>query len=139
MAEVVVLDTSAFFTLLEDEAGADVVENCLLDAKAGVIAVHASFVTLTEVEYITIQEQGAEAAASVLAKVKAWPVSWQHSDDTVCAASAKLKAAHRISFADAFVASLAQSQDATLIHKDPEFNGLSGLIKQQMLPAKSPR
>lgn len=76
MAEAVVLDTSAFFTLLEDEDGADVVESCLLEAAAGKLVVHASFVTLTEIEYITIQEQGEEVANSTLAKVEQWPVTW---------------------------------------------------------------
>ena len=136
MADVVVLDTSACFALLEDEAGADVVQAHLLDARAGSTAIHASFVTLTEVEYITTQEHGAADAASALAKIKAWPMSWHHSDDAVCAAAARLKAAHKISFADSFVAALAQSLDATLVHKDPEFGSLTGLIKQQMLPPK---
>lgn len=61
------------------------------------------------------------------------------SDGVICSASAKLKAANRISFADSFVASLAKNLDATLIHKDPEFKALGSLIKQQMLPAKSAR
>lgn len=136
MADVVVLDISACFALLEDEAGADVVQARLLEARAGSAVIHASFVTLTEVEYITTQEHGAANAAAALAKVKAWPVSWHHSDDAACAAAARLKAAHKMSFADAFVASLAQTLDATLIHKDPEFGSLAGLIKQQMLPPK---
>ncbi len=136
MAEAIVLDTSACFALLEDEGGADVVETHLFEAKAGDVAVHGSFVTLTEVEYITLQERGEEDAARALAILKAWPVNWHHSDPAVCSAAAKLKAAHKISFADAFVASLAQSLDATLIHKDPEFLALGGSIQQKMLPPK---
>ncbi len=136
MAEAIVLDTSACFALLEDEGGADVVEKHLCEAKAGDVAVHGSFVTLTEVEYITLQERGEEDAALALATLKAWPVTWHHSNEAACTASAKLKAAHKISFADAFVASLAQSLDATLVHKDPEFKALTGLMKQTMLPAK---
>ena len=49
MAETVVLDTSACFALLENEAGADVVEAYLMDAKAGSMGLHISFATLTEV------------------------------------------------------------------------------------------
>jgi len=133
---VVVLDTSAIFALLEDEAGAEIVEKHLFEAKTGTVLIHGSFVTLTELEYIMIQERGATDAACALAIIKAWPVNWHHSDDADCAAAAKLKAAYRISFADAFVASLAQSLDATLIHKDPEFTALVGLVKQNMLPPK---
>ncbi len=136
MAEAIVLDTSACFALLEDEGGAEVVEKHLFEAQAGDVAVHGSFVTLTEVEYITLQERGEEDAARAIAILEAWPVNWHHSDPAVCSSAAKLKAAHKISFADAFVASLAQSLDATLIHKDPEFLALTGSMKQKMLPPK---
>lgn len=136
MAESVVLDTSACFALLEDEGGADVVEELLVEARSGRAEIHGSFVTLTEVEYITLQERGEEDAARALATLKAWPVNWHHSNDAVCSAAAKLKAVHQVSFADSFVASLAQDLDATLIHKDPEFLALNATLKQKMLPPK---
>ncbi|MBI2946926.1 MAG: PIN domain-containing protein [Verrucomicrobia bacterium] len=136
MAEGLVLDTSACFALLENETGAEAVEAHLLDARAGRLAIHAAFVTLTEVEYIITQERGAEDAESALSKMKAWPIQWHHSDDALCSAAAKLKAAHRISLADSFVAALAQQLDATLIHKDPEFNTLESVVKLTMLPPK---
>jgi predicted nucleic acid-binding protein len=137
VVERLLLDTSACFALLEDESGADVVEACLLDARTGRLEVHASFATLTEIEYITTQERNAADAAGALAKIKAWPVQWHHTDEALCSEAAKLKAAHRVSFADAFVAATAKRLDATLVHKDPEFNALSGVLKQRMLPSKA--
>ena len=134
MAEAIVLETSAYFSLLEDEGGADFVEKHLLEAKAGDVAVQGLFVTLTEVEYITLQDRGEVDAARVIAVLKAWPVNRHHSDPAICSASAKFKAAHKISFADAFVALPAQSLDATLNHKEPEFLALTGSLKQKMLP-----
>jgi len=65
------------------------------------------------------------------------PVQWLHSDAELCREAARLKAAHKISFADAFVAATAMRFDATLVHKDPEFTPLAAEVKQQMLPAKS--
>jgi predicted nucleic acid-binding protein len=65
-------------------------------------------------------------------------VKWHHSDDALCGTAAKLKAANKRSFADAFVAALAQRLDATLIHKDPEFLALTDAVKQRMLPPKAP-
>ena len=47
-----------------------------------------------------------------------------------------LKAAHKVSFADAFVAATAQRLDATLVHKDPDFDALKGIIKLHPLPPK---
>ena len=137
MADPVVLDTSACFALLQNEAGAEMVETCLVEAREGRGVAHASFATLTEVEYIITQERNATDAAQALAKMKAWPVQWLHSDDALCSDAAKLKAAHQVSFADAFVAATAQRLDATLVHKDPEFDALAGVIKLHRLPPKA--
>jgi predicted nucleic acid-binding protein len=133
---MVLLDTSARFALLENEAGADVVEAHLLDARDRRLEVHASFATLTEVEYITTQERNAGDAANALAKIKTWPVHWHHSDDALCGEAAKLKATYKLSFADAFVAATAKRLGAVLVHKDPEFTAVAGVVKQRMLPPK---
>ena len=136
MAEVFVLDTSAWITLEEQEPGAGEVEAILAKAWLGEAVVHACFATLTELEYIRTQERDAQQAAELLAFVRAQPVQWLHSDDALCGSAAKLKAAHKISFADAFVAATALRRDAVLVHKDPEFNGLNGVIKLHALPPK---
>lgn len=137
MADAVVLDTSAFLTLTGEEPGADTVQQFITDALAGELDLHASFVSLTEIEYITRQKEGEKIAGERLADIKALPVCWLHSDDALCEAAAKLKAAHKMSFADAFVAATAKRLDATLIHKDPEFDALAGVIKLQGLPPKA--
>ena len=139
MDNVMVIDTSAWFTLAEAEAGADQVEAYMAEAWLGRITAHASFVSLTELEYVRTREQGPEAATELIAWVKQQPVRWHHSDDALCSAAAKLKAAHQISFADAFVAALAQRLDSTLLHKDPEFDALASIVKLEMLPPKSVR
>ena len=136
MDSVMVMDTSAWFTLAEAEAGADEVEAYWAEAWLARVTVHASFVSLAELEYIRTQEQGPESAAELIAWVEKQPVQWHHSDDVLCSAAAKLKAAHRISFSDSFVAALAQRLDATLVHKDPEFNALGGVLNLDMLPPK---
>jgi predicted nucleic acid-binding protein len=137
VADAVVFDTSAFLTLTGEEPGADTVQNFITDALAGEIDLHASFVSLTEIEYITRQKEGEETARERLADIKALPVRWLHSDDALCSEAAKLKAAHKVSFADAFVAATAQRLNATLIHKDPEFDALNGVIKLHPLPPKA--
>ena len=137
MADAVVLDTSAILTLTDSEPGADEVQTYLAQAIAGRIQLHDSFASLTEVEYITAQEEGAEAARQRLADLNAMPIQWLHTDAALCHEAASLKAAHKISFADAFVAATARRFDATLVHKDPEFHRLAPDVKQHMLPPKS--
>lgn len=133
----VVLDTSAWFALAESEPGADEVEAHVAAAWLGNTSIHSSFVSLTELQYIRTNEQGAESAAKLLAWVKQQPVQWLHSDDALCSEAAKLKAAHKVSFADAFVAATAQRLNAPLVHKDPEFAALAGVIKLHGLPPKA--
>ena len=136
MAEVFVLDTSAWIALEEQEPGADEVETILAKAWLGETTVHACFATLTELEYIRTQERDARQAAELLVFARAQPVQWLHSDDALCGSAAKLKAAHKISFADAFVPATALRWDAVPLHKDPEFNALNGVIKLHALPQK---
>jgi predicted nucleic acid-binding protein len=135
--DAVVLDTSAILTLTGNEPGADEVQTYLTEAIAGRIQLHGSFATLTEVEYITAQEEGLEAARQRLTDLSALPIQWLHSDAALCHEAAGLKAAHKISFADAFVAATAMRFGATLVHKDPEFDTLAGQVKQHELPSKS--
>jgi predicted nucleic acid-binding protein len=137
VAEVILLDTSAWLALDEAEPGADEVEAILAKAWLGDALVHSSFVTLTELEYIRTQERDAQQAAELLAFAKAQRVRWHHSDDALCSGAAKLKAAHKISFADAFVAATAKRLGATLVHKDPQFGALGDVIQLHPLPPKT--
>jgi ribonuclease VapC len=54
----------------------------------------------------------------------------------LCASAADLKAQHRISLADAFIAASAQRLGAVLVHKDPELAALGNLVQQELLPFK---
>ena len=77
-------------------------KNHRMDARAGNVAIHVSFATLTEVDYIITQERSREDAAAALVKMKNWPVQWLHTDEELCGDAAKLKVENKISFADAF-------------------------------------
>ena len=133
---VVVLDTSAVVCLLENEAGADLVEAQLQSAKEEKTAVLLSFVTLTELYYTTCRAADAGRAAELVAIVKSWPAEIIFPNEALCLLAAELKAAYQLSLADAFVAATARSSGATLIHKDPEFEALGTAIDSKSLPYK---
>jgi predicted nucleic acid-binding protein len=137
VADSFLLDTSAFMTLADKEPGFERVRDLLKAGKRGEIDLHASFVTLTEMRYILTYDRGAEKAARISGALRKFPVQWHHSDDALRDDAAKLKAAHKVSFADAFVAATAQRLNATLVHKDPEFDALAGAIKLLPLPPKA--
>lgn len=129
-----VLDTSALFTLIEEEAGVDRVEEIVSTENA-----YLPSLALLEVHYVTRQERGQGEADRRYALLKKLPceIVWQVDEPTLLTASL-FKAAHRLSLADALIAAIAHRHDAVLIHKDPEYSALADEIELEALPYKVP-
>lgn len=127
------LDTSALLSFIEDEVGADDVEKALNQATTLL-----PWPVLLETYYISFQEAGQAEADRRIALVKQLNVKilWDMDESTMLTA-AKLKAEHRISLADAIIAAFAIRRNAVLMHKDPEFGALTGLLPMVALPYKS--
>ena len=134
--DIYVLDTSAWLTLIEDEAGADRIEALLNQARAGEIIVLVSFMSFMEVYYITMQERDQNEAQARVDLMAALPVLRVNSTAALGLLAGELKAKHRMSVADAWIAALAQARNATLVHKDPEFGQVEATIKVLKLPYK---
>jgi predicted nucleic acid-binding protein len=58
-------------------------------------------------------------------------------DEPVLLAAAHLKAHNRMSLADAIIGAFAERHDAVLVHKDPEFEALTGQVRLEALPYKA--
>ena len=127
------LDTSALLSFIEDEKGADRVEQALMQETTIL-----PWPVLLETYYISIQEAGQAEADCRLALLKQLSVKilWDMDESTLLTA-AKLKADFQISFADSIIAAFAVRNDAVLMHKDPEFEALAGLLQMEALPYKS--
>ncbi len=111
------LDTSAILTLIEDEPGADRVEELLRTGE-----VLLPFIAALETYYITLREANASEADQRLFLLRQLPVRWlDRVDDAVIVAAGHFKAHHHISFADCLVAAFAAGAGAVLVHKDPEY------------------
>lgn len=134
-ADRFLLDTSAVLALTDEEPGWQVVEALLDRALAGEIEVTLAAVSLMELYYVALREQGEDSAARLVALVKAWPISWIYPDERLLLAAGRLKAAHRLSLAEALVAAAATRRRAILVHKDPELSTLGGEVSQCELPA----
>ncbi|MCD6141224.1 MAG: VapC toxin family PIN domain ribonuclease [Deltaproteobacteria bacterium] len=126
------LDTSAVLTLLEDEAGAERVEEIIKSENAIV-----PFLVLLEAYYISLQEVGEAVADRRYALLKQLPVKFiAEVSEPVLLTAARFKAQHHLSLADALIAAFAARNRAVLVHKDPEFEPLSPWVKQEPLPYK---
>ena len=131
-----VLDSSAIMAFLEEEAGADTVEELLEQSQIKQITVYVSFVTFTEIFYISIQEQGERIASERLKRIESMPICRRESNPELTKLAGEMKAKYRISLADTFIAALAKMEDAILVHKDPEFESMENQIEMLILSYK---
>ena len=131
------LDTSAWLTLIEDEPGADTVQALLEAAQASGAILLTSFMSYMEVYYITRQERDAEEAQARIDLMTSLPVLRIESSAMLSVRAAEIKATRRVSVADAWIAALAGEHEATLVHKDPEFDQVAELTQTMALPYKT--
>lgn len=137
-ADTFVLDTSALLCLKENEPGASEVEAILRQqGKKGLVFI--SFMSIMELAYILEQERGETEARLGVLQLKQLPVRIVESDEPLGLAAARIKAGHKLSVADAWIAATSERLGATLVHKDPEFEPLAKLIRLRALPWKTGR
>lgn len=131
-----VLDTSAVLAFIEDEEGAEVIENLIVGAVGGTNELYISAVTSVEVYYISIQEQGRETANERLSLIESLPLTEKPLNHELIKISGEIKASKAMSFADSCIAGLSKFMKAVLVHKDPEFEQTEDVIGQLKLPYK---
>ena len=120
------IDTSALLTLRDNEPGADRVAK-LLEAPGRCVA---CFMTRMEVLYRVWKDEGERAGSLAYEQLQALPIDWLETTEPLLLSAAELKASHRLSLADAWIAAAALQCGATLLHKDPEFQPIAGLDQE---------
>jgi predicted nucleic acid-binding protein len=122
-----VLDTSALLAFMTEEKGAEAVEN-ILSGKGNRLFI--PWAVLFEIYYVTRRARGEKEADRRLVLIKELPalILWNMEEPDVLTA-ARIKAQFPVSFADSIIAAAAFRLDATLVHRDPEFDLLAGAIK----------
>ena len=128
----ILLDSSALLTLIEDEAGAQRVEQVLREEETIL-----PWMALLEIHYVTRQEKGEDEADRRFALLQqlGCKIVWEVDERLVLTASA-LKVDHRVSLADSIIAAYASRAGAVLLHKDPEFEALADRVHLEALPYK---
>ncbi len=126
------LDTSALLALRDNEAGAERVATLLKAAVSGEQRCYGCFMSLMEVYYRVWKDEGAEAGKEAYQQCLALPMEWVHESPALLERAASIKATHPLSLADAWIAASALELGATLLHKDPEFENLPGLVEAHL-------
>ncbi len=128
------IDTSALLTLRDDEDGAAQVADLLRRAQGQRVSCLACFMTGMEILYRVWKDEGEQAGRLAFEQCRALPLEWVHESDGLLERAAELKATHRLSLADAWIAAAALEEGAVLVHKDPELAHVD--CPQQVLPYK---
>lgn len=124
-----VLDNFALLAHFQAEPKGEKVKEILKSALVGEVSVHMSTINIGEVFYIIGRKMGEKKAQEILSDVLQLPINLAEATMERVIAAAKIKANHAISYADAFVVSLAQELDAAIMTGDPEFKKVDSLVK----------
>ncbi len=127
-----VLDTSALLALRDAEPGADRIAELLRSAGTGGPPCSGCFITLMEVLYRVWKNEGEATGREAYADCLALPIRWVHESLELLQRAAAVKAMHPLSVADAWIAASALELEATLVHKDPEFENVPGLLEERL-------
>lgn len=126
----------ALLAYIENEPGSNEVEGLLNRALDGEATLFVSIVSCVEVFYISWQEQGEEVAIERLELLDALPLSQEPLARPLVKTVGELKVKRTMSFADCCIAGLAKLKQATLVHKDPEYEQVDNEIVLLQLPYK---
>ena len=117
-----ILDACALIAYLNDEEGADIVENLLDEAETKNIFVAMGKVNLLEVYYGLFRELGKEQADEILDDLLALPIQIvSELSDELFREAARIKALYKVSLADSLalgLASITGDQIATSDHHE---------------------
>ena len=119
LPEKYVLDACALIAFLNDEVGAEKVEQLIEQAQSGEVELFASSVNLYEVYYDAWRHSSPEVADSLLTNLYTMPMTVIETvDRAIIRAAGYFKTTHRRSVADSFALALANQLDAHLVSTD---------------------
>ena|SRR2546429_4247302 len=135
-----VVDAWALLAWVRDEQpAAGHVRDCLQQAEEGSLQLFMSWINAGEVYYMLARKHDAKTAEEFLTRLPSLPFRLVLPEEQDIIAAAKLKSAHRLSYADAFAAALAVKETAALITGNPELRALVKVFTVEWIGPQSAR
>ena len=134
MKRKLLLDSFAVLTWIQDEEGAQMVEDLLYGAQRGEEQLIMNIVNVGEVYYRCARIQDLPFARHTLEKIRLLPITIMPCPNELVLHAAEIKAEYPIAYADAFIAATALREDAPVVTGDPEFKKLEHLVRVRWLP-----
>ncbi|MFQ6075593.1 MAG: type II toxin-antitoxin system VapC family toxin [Candidatus Bathyarchaeia archaeon] len=121
------LDTYAVLALIGGEAGAEVVEKALVEARESRAEVYMSTVSLGELYNVISREKGFEVANRKYAELKMTKIIFDAPDEETAIQAGRFKTKYSraeatFALADAFCLATAHKHQAKIVAGDPEFS-----------------
>ena len=135
-ASVYVLDSFALLAYFQAESGGPAVLALVEAARDQQAGLHLSLINAGEMYYLVHRQKGRERAETLLRDLRELPILLEPVSEERVWAAARLKAAHAMSYSDAFAAALAQELNATLVTGDLEFKSVEGIVRILWLARK---
>ncbi len=121
-----ILDSFALLAFFRDEPGADTIEKILHEAANDKHELFMAAINAGEVWHMSYRKDGETKAALAWEAIRQLPLQVITADAEFCLLAAKIKAKHKLSYADAFAAALTIQKGGTLLTGDSEFTALAG-------------
>ncbi len=117
-------------TLWNNEEGADEVERLLRSD----VVIYVSFMTWMEARYRIWKNVSREASDEFAQYLDLLRVKRVDVTPAILEKAVEVKATHSLSVCDSWIIATAIALDATLVHKDPEFEQVASTTKLMTLP-----
>jgi predicted nucleic acid-binding protein len=127
------LDSYAILVWIQNESGAQAVEDLFLSAQKGQIHLVVSELNLGEVYYKCIRRAGKVPASEILEQFFLLPMEIVPVDWDIIRKASEVKADIPIAYADCFAIATALLKKAIIVTGDPEFEKASHLVNIEWL------
>lgn len=124
-----ILDAFALIAFFQDEPGAQLVEDVILDAQDGKVELSICVVNLGEVYYSISRSDSLEKAEMYIKQIQSMPIEIVDADWELTRQASLYKTKGNVSYTDCFAAALAKLRNGELVTGDREFKSLAGEIK----------
>ena len=129
----VVLDSYAILAYINDEPALEKVQKYLDLGRRGKVEPYMNVVNLGEVYYVLSRKKGTGIANRAVALLKKEPITFIIADGRLSLIAGRIKAFHKLSYADAFAVATAIDLDAVLLTGDDEFRSVEDRVKIEWL------
>jgi len=123
------LDSFAILAWIQDEKGAQYVEELLYKAQEEKEYLILHIINLGEIYYRCARTQDLSFAKDVLEKIQLLPITIYPCPNDLVLEASEIKTTYPLALADAFIVATALREKARIVTGDPEFKRIKDLVE----------